>query len=159
MEQQLMLDAENEKGFDIKRLFSKVAKNFYWFLISIVLFGAGAFAYLRYTRPLYEVKTNVQIKLPSEGANKIGSAFSGSGGGDEEGVDVSSEILRFQSYSLVGEAVDSLKLHLRVAKITGKVPEPKSLDVLPFDIKLNRQDPETESPNYRLTLGQTGYSL
>ncbi|ANE52956.1 GumC family protein [Flavisolibacter tropicus] len=159
MEQQLLLDGENEKSFDIKRLFSKVVKNFYWFLISVILFGAGAYIYLRFTQPLYEVKTNVQVKLPSEGANKIGSAFNGSGGGAEEGPDLSSEILRFQSYSLVGEAVDSLKLHIRVSKVTEKAPKPLALDALPFSIKLKRQDTETESPLYKLTFDNSGYSL
>lgn len=158
MDQQVILDGENEGGFDIKRLFTKLTKNFYWFLIAIALFGVGAYAYLQFAQPLYKVKTNVQIKMPSEAAESIGTAFDGSpkSSGD---VDVSSEILRFKSHSIVGDVVDSLKLPLRFAKIEKDATIPSELQDLPFDVTLNRQSQETESPKYKLVLNATDYTL
>lgn len=158
MEQQVILDGENESGFDIKRLFSKLVKNFYWFLIAIVLFGAGAYAYLQFAQPLYKVKTNVQIKMPSDAVESIGTAFDGSpkGGGD---VDVSSEILRFQSHSIVGDVVDSMRLQLRFAEVEKEKTTPLELQELPFDVVLNRQSKENESPEYKLVLNAADYTL
>jgi capsular exopolysaccharide synthesis family protein len=157
-QQQILLDGENEKGFDMKRLFGKLAKNFYWFLIAIALFVTGAYFFIKFKQPLYEVKMNVQIKLPSEGADKIGSAFDG-GGSTGEGPDVSSEILRVQSYSIVGEVVDSMKLHLRTAKLEKDAVVPIEVQDMPVAISLNRQNVETESLPYKLTLDKTNYTL
>jgi len=157
MEQQVILDGENEGGFDIKRLFAKLAKNFYWFLIAITLFVIGAYAYLKFAQPLYKVKTNVQIKMPSDVAESIGSAFDGSPKRSDP--DVSSEILRFRSHSIVGDVVDSLKLQLRFARVDNDKAIPVELAELPFTVHLNRQNRESESKKYKLVINASDYSL
>jgi tyrosine-protein kinase Etk/Wzc len=158
MEQQVFIDDENGKSFDFKRFITKLAKNWYWFIIAILLFGASAFAFLRFTPSLYEVSTNVQIKLPTENASKLGSAFEASNGGDSD-PDLSSEILKFHSNSIIGSVVDSLKLTLKLAKIDGEQKIPVAIDALPFLIRVDKAKEETESPTYKLSLTPNHYTI
>jgi len=79
MEQKYFEEPEESKGFDAKRLFSKLSKAWYWLIISAGVCLVAAFLYVRYTLPLYQVATFIQVQTPSEVTTNIlgGSAFGG----------------------------------------------------------------------------------
>ena len=53
---------EEEGGFDIRILWVLLLRYKYWFIASVVICLSAAFAYLRYTVPVYNVTSKVLIK-------------------------------------------------------------------------------------------------
>ena len=56
------LEAEESSGFDYRKLWSLVVLNWYWIILSTVLFVTAAFIYLRYQAPVYQTSTKILIK-------------------------------------------------------------------------------------------------
>ena len=53
---------EEESSFDIKTIFTLLVLNWQWFLVSLIIFIAGAYLYLRYQPAVYEVSAKMLIK-------------------------------------------------------------------------------------------------
>jgi capsular exopolysaccharide synthesis family protein len=159
------LDEEKQTGstFDIQRYFAKLISNYYWFILTVALCGTLAFFYLRYTQPLYEVSTFILVNAPNDAMNSTlgGSTFTGGAGmvsGTMSG-DPSNEIFKLQSEVLLGEVVDSMRLHIS-AVIFGRVrSKAEDLDMLPFTVTVNKSSPENNLPLHKLLLTETSYSL
>jgi tyrosine-protein kinase Etk/Wzc len=162
MDRTLMEEKEESGGFDVKRFLIKVLKGWPWLLVSVAILGTGAFFYLRYTVPLYQVISFIQIQQGNEAVNILGGTpFAGTGGAasSRNQADMNSEIFKLQSAALVGEVVDSLNLIAEVSK-KGKVKEkPMLLDSLPFTISVHKTFEDNQSPQYRLTLSDNHYTL
>src|SRR5215210_2303730 len=79
MDQNIIEERQTNPGFDIQRYFSKLMGNYYWFILTGLIFGVSAYVYLRYTKPLYEVSTFILVKSPNDAVNTTlgGSAFTG----------------------------------------------------------------------------------
>src|SRR5688500_16064116 len=131
---------ENKTGpsFDINRFFSKLLSNYYWFILTVAVFGTAAFFYLRYTQPLYELSTYVLVKGPNDAVNTTlgGSAFNGSGASNPQSqqINPSNEIIKLQAESLLGEVVDSLRTDISVVKFGRVRSKTEALDDAPFEI-------------------------
>ena len=50
------------KKFDFRTIFTAVVLNWYWFLLSLVVFVSGAVIYLRYAESVYQVSARMLIK-------------------------------------------------------------------------------------------------
>ena len=156
--EQLHLEEESSKGFDIKRFFSKLGKNWYWFLIAVALFMGAAYAYLLYTPTTYNVSSYVLIKNPAEASNMLGGSAFGSSQ-KESWLDVNNEIFKFRSGTIVRKVVDSLDLDIQVkTKVKGK-NRVISSDSLPFAINVERILPDRQSEEYKLALQNNSYTL
>ncbi|TKK65032.1 polysaccharide biosynthesis tyrosine autokinase [Ilyomonas limi] len=159
------LEEEKKSGFDIKRYLSKIKRNYYWFLLSVPLFITGAYYYVHYTLPVYEITTNVLIKQPTENANKLGSAFSNTGnvvgGAAQIASDVNNEVFKLKSVAVVAAVVDSLKLDIKLYKKGSTLNQPIDLTTFPVDVLLNRSGSNTNvsSSVYQLLLQKNSYEL
>jgi tyrosine-protein kinase Etk/Wzc len=163
MEQVAEEEKETGGSFDIKTYFQKLAKNYRWFLLTVVLFLAGAYAYLRYTVPLYQVITYMMLKQPTDALNMLGGSPFASGGGSAGNAgnftDVNNEIFKLQSASLVGQVVDSLKLGIVVTN-PGKIKTQQvDVDSLPFVLTVNKAIEDLPGPLYKLSLSNQHYRL
>jgi tyrosine-protein kinase Etk/Wzc len=153
---------ENEKSnsFDIKRFLSKVVKHYIWFIVTVTLFIAGAYWYLRYTTPLHQVIAFIQIQPPNDAATMLGgSAFSSTGNSSRMYPDVNSEIFKLQSATLVGEVVDSMQLDIEIMKNAGTQRKAVFSDLLPFSVGVHRAMADRKSAWYKLTLYDRYYTL
>jgi len=164
MEQQTFTEEkETSSGFDINRYFSKLISNFYWFLITLAIFGTAAYLYLRYTPPLYEVSTFILVKGPNDASSTTlaGSAFASGGPAMAGGAmgDPSNEIFKLQSEALLGAVVDSLNLDISVVKSGTVRSNAEDLDDLPFALKIIKSSPDSYLPTHKLFLSETSYSL
>ncbi len=156
--EQVTFEEESSKGFDIKRFFSKLAKNWYWFVITMGLFAGMAYTYLLFTPTTYNVSAYVLIKHPAEASNMLGGSAFGSSQ-KESWLDVNNEIFKFRSGSIVRKVVDSLDLDVQVkTDIKGK-NQVVSLDSIPFQIYIQRKQPDIASPEYKLSLQESSYTL
>lgn len=161
MEQTFNEEKESGSSFDIKQFFSRVLKNYPWFLLTIALFVAGANIYLRYTVPLFQVSTYIQIKLPTDATSLLGgSPFSSSAASTSiNAPDANNEIFKLQSAELIGEVVDSLKLDIAVTLIGRVKSRPLDADSLPFALSVHKAFPDHETPLYKLSLYPAYYQI
>ncbi|RYY18287.1 MAG: polysaccharide biosynthesis tyrosine autokinase, partial [Chitinophagaceae bacterium] len=161
MEQSFIDEKESGGGFDIKTYFSKLGKNFYWFIIALLVFGVGAVLYLRYTQPLYKLSTYVLIKKPTEAKNLIGGTPFGAAGSENSasGLDISSEIFKLKSGTTLGEAIDSLNLQVSLTSNETVKHQPVSLDSVPFTVEAKMADPNLDGPLYTLTFNDDTYKV
>jgi capsular exopolysaccharide synthesis family protein len=166
MEQHPIEERQTESSFDIKRYFSKLVSNYYWFILTVAVFGTVAFFYLRYTQPLYEVSTFILVKGPNDAMNSTlgGSTFTGTaapmgGSGGMLGQDPSNEIFKLQSEVLLGKVVDSLRLDIYAAKFGRVRSMAEDLEDLPFNISYTKASQQDYLPVHKLYLSETSYRL
>lgn len=50
------------KGFDFQKVFSHLVLNWHWYLISVFISVCGAFLYLRYAQPIYQMTARMLVK-------------------------------------------------------------------------------------------------
>ena len=108
MDQSFLEEKEEQPGFDFKRYFFKLTKNYYWLILSLLVFLAAAFLYMRYTTPLYKVSTMMLINGVQPQADPMAILTSGSmttGGGApqvrNDATDVANEMFILQSVALM----------------------------------------------------------
>ncbi|HEX6430477.1 MAG TPA: polysaccharide biosynthesis tyrosine autokinase [Niastella sp.] len=162
MEQKYHDEPEESKGFDAKRLFSKLAKSYYWLILSAGVCLAAAFLYIRYTTPLFAVSTYIQVQSPSEVTTNIlgGSAFGQAPTAAAQAQpDLNSEIFKLESAALIQKIVDSLHLDIEVMTKGRVLDKPLHLDSLPFTIRVKRWDIDEQTPVYKLLVSEEGFKL
>ncbi|WP_315817050.1 Wzz/FepE/Etk N-terminal domain-containing protein [Paraflavitalea speifideaquila] len=161
MEQTYVEANESNTSFDIKRFFSKIVKNYLWFIAAIIVFVGGAYAYLRFAVPLYQVAAFIQVQPPNDATNMLGgSPFASPGAASARNYpDINGEIFKLQSASLIGEVVDSLKLDIELTTMGRIQHKPVALDQLPFAISVKRKDKKQKSPAYTLRLNNGAFEL
>ena len=98
-----------EDVIDIRVIFQKIARYWYYYVICLVVFGAAAYFVLQYTLPTYSVSSTVLLKeeggSPSEAQNLL-KEFNLS----ESETNLDNEIGILQSLTLIKETLESLDL-------------------------------------------------
>ena len=124
----LELDKEQEKQgiasfFDFAALYRTVILNWYWFVLSLIIFGGIGAIYLRYTTPLYQSTAKLLIKDDTNSGKRGASLQNITNIGtisNSTGIDNEMEILA--SHSIAEEAIRDLKLYVNYAT-EGKVKD------------------------------------
>ena len=104
---------ENEEGFDLKELLSKLIINWRWFVLSLIICLFAAAMYLRYKTEVYSVQATVQINDEKKGSyqNQMMALQDFGLASNTGGIDNEIEIMR--SRSLVKEVVKELRINRR----------------------------------------------
>ena len=98
-----------EEKVDLKGLFYRYYSHWYYFLASIFIFSIIAFAYIRYTTPVYSVSSTLLIRddnntqLGAENILEGMELFSGK-------TNINNEIVVLKSFSLINQVVNDLGL-------------------------------------------------
>ena len=125
----LELDKEQEKEgvasfFDFAALYRTVILNWYWFVLSLIIFGGIGAIYLRYITPLYQSTAKLLIKDDDNGSSRRGSSLQNITNlgtiSNSAGIDNEMEIL--SSHSIAEDAIRDLKLYVNYT-IEGKVKD------------------------------------
>ena len=116
-----------------------ILSNWYWFILSLILFGLAAEYYIRRTPPVYQRTASIQIKDSRKGTGAELAAFS-----DIAGItgrnSVDNEIHILESYSLMERVVNKYNLattyttkgRIRTTDLYGRVPMTVSfIDISP----------------------------
>ena len=105
---------EEETPFNLRLFFLKYLRFWYWFLLSLVVAIGGAYVYLRYATPIYQVSAVLLIKKQDKGAqaDDILKAIE-STQGDKI---VENEIELLKSRTLIQRVVDDLNLSVSYFK-------------------------------------------
>ena len=125
----LELDKEQEKEgvtsfFDFAALYRTIILNWYWFVLSLIIFGGIGAIYLRYTTPLYQSTAKLLIKDDDNGSSRRGSSLQNITNlgtiSNSSGIDNEMEIL--SSHSIAEDAIRDLKLYVNYTT-EGKVKD------------------------------------
>lgn len=97
-----------EDEIDLRQLALSLRSKWYYFLISVVVFGSAALLYIKFTQPIYEAHTSVLIKDSKNSSKNIEDILSGDLFGTSKNIATEIGILR--SRSVLKEAADELQL-------------------------------------------------
>ena len=136
---------EGLSSFDFATLYRTIVLNWYWFVLSLIIFGSLGAIYLRYTTPMYQSTAKLLIKDES-GSNRRGQSLQNMSNlgiiSNSTGIDNEMEILT--SPSLAEDAIRDLKLYVnystkgRVKDVILYRNQPLNVDVDPGHLeKLN----------------------
>ena len=136
---------EGLSSFDFATLYRTIVLNWYWFVLSLIIFGSLGAIYLRYTTPMYQSTAKLLIKDES-GSNRRGQSLQNMSNlgiiSNSTGIDNEMEILTSQS--LAEDAIRDLKLYVnystkgRVKDVILYRNQPLNVDVDPEHLeKLN----------------------
>ena len=136
---------EGLSSFDFATLYRTIVLNWYWFVLSLIIFGSLGAIYLRYTTPMYQSTAKLLIKDES-GSNRRGQSLQNMSNlgiiSNSTGIDNEMEILT--SHSLAEDAIRDLKLYVnystkgRVKDVILYRNQPLNVDVDPGHLeKLN----------------------
>ena len=125
----LELDKEQEKEgvasfFDFAALYRTIILNWYWFVLSLIIFGGIGAIYLMYTTPLFQSTAKLLIKDDDNGSSRRGSSLQNITNlgtiSNSAGIDNEMEIL--SSHSIAEDAIRDLKLYVNYTT-EGKVKD------------------------------------
>ena len=125
----LELDKEQEKEgvasfFDFAALYRTIILNWYWFVLSLIIFGGIGAIYLRYTTPLFQSTAKLLIKDDDNGSSRRGSSLQNITNlgtiSNSAGIDNEMEIL--SSHPIAEDAIRDLKLYVNYTT-EGKVKD------------------------------------
>ncbi|MFE3869282.1 GumC family protein [Flavobacterium sp. LS2P90] len=127
-------DEDYENDFDLKAFFNKYLIHWQWFVLAVTIGLVGAYIYLRYTIPQYQVATTILVKDDKKGGmlSEL-SAFAdlGVGGGMKSNLDNEIEILK--SRTLVESTVKKLNLNTSLV-MAGQISDREIYDEAPISV-------------------------
>lgn len=132
------IDNSQVKQINLRREIQRYLKNWYWFILGIIICLVTAYFYLRYTTPVYNAKASIIInKDAGIGTTSLGSGLDALEGGGSNNLDNELGILK--SRRLLTDVVKSLNLNVEYFK-EGKVRTVEIYDDVPFDLQVLRWD-------------------
>jgi len=129
--------AIENQGFniDIKSLIARYLRKWYWFVLSIAIFGTLAYLKIRYTIPEYNVSGTISISQDQSLSESELSAFKDLGLMDDSKNKMENEIELIKSRTLLTKVVNQLNLNVQYFE-KGRILEnenyPKSLIEINF---------------------------
>jgi capsular exopolysaccharide synthesis family protein len=101
-------------SFDLKRLMGTMLSHWYWFVLTLTIAITSGFLYLRYTAPLYIMKSSILIDESGNPAKNVLNKLDQEGGGQGgNSVNLYNEMFILRSQDLIARVVDSLSLNTR----------------------------------------------
>ncbi|MDY8136271.1 GumC family protein [Aquimarina sp. 2201CG5-10] len=100
-------------GFNLRDQIIKYLRKWYWFVLSVVVFGVLAYMYVRYTIPKYNVSGTIMISQDESISESELSAFKDLGLLDNTQNKIENEIQILKSRTLITNVVNNLNLNVR----------------------------------------------
>ncbi|MFI3302402.1 MAG: polysaccharide biosynthesis tyrosine autokinase [Rikenellaceae bacterium] len=100
-----------EEGVDFKELLFTYLGYWYWFVLSVVVCFAGAWVYLRYTTPVYQVNSSIVINIGKESSG-LEAQLESMGVTQTSSSNFDNELLILRSRSLIKSVVSELDLYI-----------------------------------------------
>ena len=132
---------EEESSFDIKTIFTLLVLNWQWFLVSLIIFIAGAYLYLRYQPAVYEVSAKMLIKDETNNRRSNGQMLANMQDlgfiTNSAGIDNEIEILKSRILAL--EVVKDLHLYVEY-RTEGRITNPLVYKNQPINVDMPSDD-------------------
>lgn len=126
------LSAKLNTNFDIKRLIGSFLANWYWIVISLAVMLTAGWLYLRYTSPVYTVKSTLRF----EPENELQQQVLGSMTPTNDDRALYNEMFVISSQDLISDVVRTLNLNLHYF-IKGKIKETELYKRSPIEVTVD----------------------
>ncbi len=152
MEQQSLQNNLHQQEPNLREQIDLYLRNWFWFILAVLMSLTGAYLYLRYSTPLFKTTTSIIIKdSKGRGAASELAAFEDIGlisGMNANSIENEIEILR--SKRLFRNVVDKLDLHIRYFS-EGSIKTTEVYSNKPFTVRVQEENKEFSNPRYPLT--------
>ncbi len=152
---------ENNEVAEIKKIVFKILNNWYWFVISVFVTGVLAFAFNRYTVPVYEINTTMLFEASYGSTSplvsrsgEVGDVFQGLGQvGSMK--NISNQMAFFNSTSVVAKTLDELDFEVSYHNV-GRVRTQEAYNSVPFRVIWDKDHPQLIDLDFNLTIQPDG---
>ena len=137
-----------EEKVDVKNLLFRYYNHWYYFVISVFFFALIAFAYIRYTTPIYSVSSTILIRddnntqLVAENILEGLELFSGK-------TNINNEIVVLKSFSLINQVIDELGLGVSYYQ-HGFLQSNELFQNTPFIVKIDSNYNQISNNEFRI---------
>ncbi|WP_338875460.1 polysaccharide biosynthesis tyrosine autokinase [Spirosoma sp. SC4-14] len=145
---------EIENTPNLRLLFMRYARQWKWFVLSLLVAGAGAYAYLQYQTPIYKIQTSLLIKDDKKGLSEENILKEMDIFAPKKVIENEMEILR--SRALMSKVVESLGLDVQYFSPT-KTIKREIFDEAPIRLIVEQANPalyETDLELYVISPGK-----
>ena len=128
------LSSQLNNSFDFRRLIGNILSKWYWFALSLAIFIAAGWTYLRYATPEYMVVSTLLLETKSDLQSTVLDKFSA---GDES-IDKTlyNEIFVLQSKDLISEVVGNINLNIHYW-VKGNIKENELYEATPIHLEFD----------------------
>ncbi|NIG55219.1 tyrosine-protein kinase [Chitinophaga sp. Cy-1792] len=131
---------EPESTFDLRKLLDRLARSWYWFLLSVILCGALGWVYLRYATPGYKINAKILVQDQKKGADIPGAEILDQLNLFDNKSSVDNELEIISSRSLMEQVVREQHLYIRYL-VDGRMKKTEVYGNVPFAMDwLNLKD-------------------
>ncbi|SHK42171.1 GumC family protein [Epilithonimonas mollis] len=144
-----------EEEFNLRELIKPYLKKWYWFVISVFLTLVLAVLYIKFTTPVYNIKSSVLIKDAKKMSSASGDfgVLAGLGGFAGMGTNsIENELEIFKSKKLIEDVVDNLKLQISIFSKEEFHDVELYKDTNPFNVILINEKLYEELPKKPVTI-------
>lgn len=166
MEQNTHRGANNNETIDLISLIRKIGSNWYYFMLSIGLFGLLTFLYNQYAEKYYEVGASIYVKDRAIGSSETGELIRDNVEKGAGKIALSNEIGKLTSYSLINSTLDKLDFGLSYYNVESFWPEfvrnswLNEMGSFPFTIEMDSSSTQlVASPIYIKQISDTRYQV
>ena len=153
---------QEEETIDLRKLFFRLLRNWYWFLLCLMIAGGLAFLYNRYSEPVYEQTTRILINKGnsqtspfSQGGGVSSNVFSGFGLAMDNWYYVANEMAIIRSRPIIARAVGELDFEVSYYS-KGRIMETESYTDAPFTVIWERSQPQLVNVDFMLEIDPEG---
>ncbi|MBO1363314.1 polysaccharide biosynthesis tyrosine autokinase [Prevotella sp. A2931] len=155
-----LLEKDEQSFFDFQLIYTTLILNWKWFVFSLIVCLGAAYAYLRYTTPMYQAYAKLLIKDDerSPRGNSIQNAANLGLITNSNGIDNEMELLT--SHSIAEASVRDLKIYVNYF-MEGKVRDHELYRTQPFNIDVDAAHLNRLDVPMRIIIEKTsvGYSI
>jgi hypothetical protein len=137
---------------NLKAVLMRYVRYWKWFVLSLILAGAGAYVYTLYQTPIYEVKTSLLIKDDKKGLSEDNILKEMDIFAPKKVIENETEILK--SYAMMDKVVGNLGLDVRYFRPTTTFNE-EIYDQSPIRVLVEKATPELYETELSVTVADS----
>lgn len=119
-----------DESFDLRKWIGKIIFNWYWFALSLLIFGGGAYMITKYTERIYRVQAKIMVNQPQNAAqNFVLQDF----GIIQPTNRITDEIQLLKSWTLNRRVLDNVNFNISYRAI-GRFTDRHLYDNIPFRV-------------------------
>src|SRR5690554_564382 len=155
------LQPQDDDSIDLKKLIFKFLRNWFWFVLAVIVSVGLAFLYNRYKTPVYEINASMLVE---EGKNT--SPLSGSLGSPQQNIfqglggmnsmqNIYNQMVILNSTPIVSRTLDELDFEVSYYAV-GRVSVTERYKEVPFQVMWDKNHPQIIEGDFDLTILPSG---
>lgn len=150
----------DDETIDLGKLFFKFLHNWYWFVLTLIIAVGGAYTYLRYTTPVYQMCTSLLMEDEKSSSPALGgigadaSVFQGLGlmGSMRN---IHNQMVILKSTPIVERTINELDFDVSYYSI-GRITKAEKYNSTPFEIIWDKDHQQIIDAEFFLTINSDG---